>query len=207
MPRTRVKICGITRVEDAQAAARLGADAIGLVFYPQSPRFVDVSTARRIARAVPPFVSVVGLFVNASADAIRAVLAEVPLALLQFHGDETEEECLRLRFPYLKAARMRPHFDLLEYAGRFPSAQGLLLDAFVDGFGGSGQRFDWSLIPSGIEHPIVLSGGLDSRCVAQAVRQLRPWAVDVSSGVEIAKGIKDAAKIAEFIAGVRDGES
>lgn len=205
--RTRIKICGITRIEDARAAVALGADALGLVFYPKSPRCLTVEQARAIAAAVPPFVTLTALFVNAEQAEVRRILDAVPVGLIQFHGEESEAECLRYGRPYVKAARMRPGLDLLEYAALFPSARGLVLDAYVEAYGGVGQRFDWSLIPGGLPLPIVLSGGLDARNVAAAVRSVRPWAVDVSSGVETAKGIKDARLIAEFIAGVRDGEA
>lgn len=204
--RTRIKICGITRAEDARAAVELGADALGLVFYAASPRHVSVEQAWDIARNVPPFVTLVGLFVNESKLAVRRVMEAVPIQLLQFHGDEEESFCRSFHAPYIKAARVRPGLDLVKYASSYPSAQGLLLDAFVEGFGGSGRTFDWSLIPSGLPRPFILSGGLDAGNVAQAVRTVRPWAVDVSSGVESDKGIKDAAKIAAFISGVRDGE-
>ncbi|MEW5887916.1 MAG: phosphoribosylanthranilate isomerase [Pseudomonadota bacterium] len=208
MHRTRVKICGLTRPDQARAAAALGADAIGLVFYPPSPRHLDWEQARQVAAAVAPFVTVVGLFVNAEPATVREALREVPqLQLLQFHGEEDEAYCRAFGRPYIKAARVRPELDLIEYALSFPTAQGLVLDAFVEGYGGGGQTFDWSLIPARLPLPIILSGGLDPQNVAQAVRALRPWAVDVSSGVEAAKGIKDERKMAAFIAGVRDGES
>lgn len=202
----RIKICGITSITDGLAAADAGADAIGLVFYPRSPRFVDLGHAAEIARAMPPFLDIVGLFVNADAATVRATLAAVPLSLLQFHGDEDEAYCCQFDRPYLKAARMRPGFDLVQYAASFPSAQALLLDAFVDGYGGAGHTFDWSLIPSGLPRPIVLSGGLAVDNVGEAVRRVRPAAVDVSSGVEVSKGVKDHAKIAAFIAGVRNAD-
>lgn len=201
---TRVKICGITRSEDALACARAGADAIGLVFYPPSPRCVEAAQAAAIARALPPFVAAVGLFVNPTAEQVEAVLRELRLDLLQFHGDEAPEFCRRFGVPYLKAARVRAGVDLVQYALRYPDAKGLLLDAYVEGTpGGTGQAFDWGLIPAGLPLPVVLSGGLEAANVAQAIRRVRPWAVDVSSGVEAAKGIKDAAKIAAFIEGVR----
>lgn len=204
--RTRIKICGITTVEDGLAAAAAGADAIGLVFYPKSPRCVDVARAAAIARAMPPFVDVVALFVNAAPDAVRETLAAVPVNVLQFHGDEDEAYCRQFDRPYYKAARMRPGFDLLQYAASFPSAQALLLDAFVDGYGGGGHAFDWGLIPTGLPRPMVLSGGLTVDNVGEAVRRVRPPAVDVSSGVEISKGVKDHARIAAFIAGVRNAD-
>lgn len=202
---TRVKICGITRVQDGLAAVRMGAHAIGLVFYDASPRAVVNQQARTIVDALPPFVTAVGLFVNAEPDAVRNTLAEVPLQLLQFHGDETPAYCSAFGVPYLKAVRVRPGVDLLQYARDFREARGLLLDAFVEGIrGGTGATFDWSLIPRDLALPIVLSGGLDADNVEVAVRAVRPWAVDVSSGVESAKGIKDAAKIEAFMNGVRN---
>lgn len=204
--KVRIKICGLTRRGDLSAAIDAGADAIGLVFYPPSPRYVDLQTAAELARAVPPFVGVVGLFVNADPAEVRATLAAVPIHLLQFHGDEDEAYCRQFERPYLKAARVKPGMtqgDLLQYAAAFPSAQGILLDAFVDGYGGGGKVFDWSLVPPGLDAPLVLSGGLDAANVAEAVRRVRPAAVDVSSGVEAAKGIKDVEKIRAFIAAVR----
>ncbi|MEJ5212013.1 MAG: phosphoribosylanthranilate isomerase [Burkholderiales bacterium] len=204
---TRVKICGITRPEDALAASQAGADAIGLVFYEASPRHVDLERARAILAVLPPFVTTVGLFVNAPAEAVRALLAALPLDLLQFHGDETPEYCRAFGRPYLKAVRVRPGVDLVEWAARFADSRGLLLDAFVEGVpGGTGRSFDWSLIPGGLPLPVVLSGGLDAANVGEAIRRVRPWAVDVSSGVEAAKGIKDAAKIAAFMQGVRNAD-
>jgi phosphoribosylanthranilate isomerase len=213
MSKTRIKICGITRVEDGMAAAAAGADAIGLVFYPKSPRYVQAAQAAKIVAALPPFVDVVALFVNATPEYVRETLAAVPISLLQFHGDEDEAYCRQFDRPYLKAARVRPELDLVQYAASFASAQALLLDAFVEGYGGGGHAFDWSLIPEGgkgkdhgLPRPIVLSGGLTTDNVTEAVRRVRPAAVDVSSGVELAKGIKDAAKIAAFIAGVRNAD-
>lgn len=204
--RTRIKICGITTIEDGLAAANAGADAIGLVFYPESPRFVELEAAAAIARALPPFVDVVALFVNAAPETVRETLAAVPVNILQFHGDEDEAYCRQFSRPYYKAARMRPGFDLLQYAALFPSAQALLLDAYVDGYGGGGHAFDWELIPTGLPRPMVLSGGLTVANVGEAVRRVRPPAVDVSSGVEISKGVKDRARIAAFIAGVRNAD-
>jgi phosphoribosylanthranilate isomerase len=201
----RVKICGITRVQDAQAAARSGADAIGLVFYERSPRHVSITQAAQLAAALPPFVSVVGLFVNAEAAFVREVLASVPLDMLQFHGDESPEYCAQFSMPYLKAIRVKAGVDLLQCASDFRSAKGLLLDAHVQGVpGGTGTAFDWALIPKQLPLPVILSGGLDAQNVAAAIKQVRPYAVDVSSGVEsggieASKGIKDAAQIAAFI--------
>lgn len=197
---TRVKICGITRMEDALAAARSGADAIGLVFYERSPRHVSIGLAAQLAAALPPFVSVVGLFVNAEDAFVREVLAGVPLDLLQFHGDESPEFCAQFARPYLKAIRVKTGVDLLQCASDFRSAKGLLLDAHVEGIpGGTGATFDWALIPKQLPLPVILSGGLDAENVAAAIKQVRPYAVDVSTGVEASKGIKDAAKIAAFI--------
>lgn len=204
MHRTRIKICGLTREEDVRAAVSAGTDAIGFVFYPPSPRFVSFERAAELARLIPPFVTTVGLFVNAGRDYVENALEAVPLQVLQFHGDETEADCVGYGLPYIKAGRMRPGLDLLKYAASFPCAQGLLLDAFVEGYGGGGETFDWSLIPSGLPLPLILSGGLHAGNVAEAVRCVQPWAVDVSSGVETAKGIKDADRITEFVAGVQN---
>ena len=197
---TRTKTCGITRVEDARAAARSGADALGLVFYEKSPRYINVQQAAQLAGAIPPFVTVVGWFVNPSADEVRNVLREVPLDVLQFHGEEEPEFCVQFGRPYLKAVRVKPGVNLVQCAARYASAQGLLLDAYIEGtHGGTGASFDWALIPPSLPLPVVLSGGLHVGNVANAIRQVRPYAVDVSSGVEVGKGIKDAAKIAAFI--------
>jgi len=201
--RTRIKICGLTREEDVLAAVNAGADAIGFVFYPPSPRFVPFERAAELARLVPPFVTTVGLFVEPARDFVEAALARVPLQVLQFHGDEAEADCTGFGRPYIKAARMRPGLDLLKYAASFPGAQGLLLDAFVEGYGGGGETFDWTLIPDNLPMPLILSGGLNAANVTEAVRRVRPWAVDVSSGVESGKGIKDAARITDFVAGVQ----
>lgn len=198
----RVKICGLTRLEDVLVAVEAGADAIGLVFYPPSPRYVDLDKAAELARAVPPFVTIVGLFVNADPALVRETLAVVPIHLLQFHGDEDEAYCRQFDRPYMKAARVRPGMDLVQYAAAFPSAQAILLDAFVDGFGGGGKVFDWSLIPPALGKPLVLSGGLDAANVGEAIVRVRPAALDVSSGVEAAKGIKDTEKIRAFCAAV-----
>ncbi len=197
---TRIKICGITRVEDALAAARSGADAIGLVFYERSPRLVSIEQAGQLAGALPPFVSVAGLFVDAEAAFVREVLSRVPLDILQFHGGESPQYCAQFNKPFLKAIRINAGVDLLQCASDFRSARGLLLDAHVEGIpGGTGTTFDWTLIPKHMPLPVILSGGLDAKNVAAAIRQVRPYAVDVSSGVEASKGIKDAAKIAAFI--------
>ena len=202
---TRIKICGITRVEDAQAAADGGADAIGLVFHEKSPRYVTVQQAARVAASLPPFVTAVGLFVDVSADYVHAVLEEVPLDVLQFHGEETPDFCASFSRPYIKAIRVREGVDLIQCASAYASAQGLLLDAWVkDVPGGTGHSFDWGLIPHGLPLPVILSGGLNPGNVAAGIRAVRPYAVDVSSGVEAQKGIKDAAKIAAFIKEVKD---
>lgn len=206
MTRTRIKICGLTREQDIDAALAAGADAIGFVFYPPSPRFLDTARAAQLARRVPAFVTRVGLFVNADPATVRATLAEVPLELLQFHGEEDAAYCAQFGRPWIKAARVRPGLDLLEFAGSFSGASGLLLDAYVEGYGGAGQTFDWSLIPHRLPLPVLLSGGLHAGNVGEAIRNLRPWAVDVSSGVEAAKGIKDAAKIAAFVAAVKEAD-
>lgn len=203
--RTRVKICSITRLEDARAAVMAGADAIGLVFDPRSPRIVTVDQARAIAAAVPPFVTVVGLFVNADAAMIRDVLSRVPISLLQFHGSETPEACRLYGRPYIKAIPMREDVNLHAEEKRFGDAVGLLLDTFTPGeAGGSGKTFDWSRIPSDRAKPVILAGGLTPDNVGEAIRRVRPHAVDVSSGVEVKKGIKDPHKIAAFINAVRE---
>jgi phosphoribosylanthranilate isomerase len=204
---TAVKICGVTREEDALTAARCGAHAIGLVFYRASPRYVEPQVAAGIVRALPPFVTPVGLFVNAQADEVRSIASEVGVQLLQFHGSETPGFCLQFDMPYVKAVRVRPGVDLLQYARDFHGAKGLLLDAY-DGslHGGTGATFDWALIPPSLPLPIVLSGGLSPQNVGEAIRRVKPAAVDVSSGVESTKGIKDPAKIAAFISGVRNAD-
>lgn len=199
----RIKVCGLTRVEDVQAAVAAGVDAVGLVFYPDSPRHVTIAQAAELCRHVPPFVTIVGLFVNASRAEVHRVIEAVPLNLLQFHGDETADQCEGFGVPYLKAARVRPGVDLLEFAAQFASARALLLDTWTPAYGGSGESFDWSLVPASCPLPVILSGGLTPDNVADAIRQVRPVAVDVSSGVESAKGIKDAAKIRAFVSAVR----
>jgi phosphoribosylanthranilate isomerase len=213
--RTRIKICGITRAEDLRAAVQAGADAIGLVFYPPSPRCLKLEQARELRNAVPPFVASVALFVNASKEEIEQVISHVRPAMLQFHGHETPEFCAAFGVPYLKAYRVKsgvsPGVDLLKYLRPFSDASGWLLDSHVEEYGGVGERFDWSVVPAARVReqmrPLVLSGGLTSGNVGEAVRRVRPWAVDVSSGVESAKGIKDAAKIAAFIAEVRNADA
>ncbi|MBK8120240.1 MAG: phosphoribosylanthranilate isomerase [Sulfuritalea sp.] len=210
MRRTRIKICGITREQDLAAAVAAGADALGFVFYAPSPRHVTPQRAAQLTVHLPAFVTKVGLFVNESPETVRAVLVQVPLDLLQFHGDEDAAYCSQFGKAWIKAARMKPGFDLLEYASAFAAAQGvsgLLLDADVAGYGGGGKTFDWSLIPRSLPLPVILSGGLHPGNIAQAVRAVRPWAVDVSSGVEAARGIKDVQKINEFIGGVRDADA
>ncbi|MBI5109954.1 MAG: phosphoribosylanthranilate isomerase [Rhodocyclales bacterium] len=210
MTRTRIKICGITREEDLDAAVAAGADALGFVFFGPSPRYVTPERAAQLVARVPAFVKTVGLFVNEPAAVIAAVLDQVPLDLLQFHGDENAACCAAFHHPWIKAARVKPGIDLLEYAGAFVSAPGiagLLLDAHVEGYGGGGQSFDWSLIPPSLPLPVILSGGLHPGNVREAIRRVKPWAVDVSSGVESGKGIKDMRKISEFIAGVRDADA
>ena len=197
--RTRVKICGITRAQDGIDAAEAGADAIGLVFYPPSPRFLSIGRAIEIRDALPPFVQTVALFVNPSRAEVDEVLERVRPSMLQFHGEETPAFCAGFPMPWLKACRVREGVDLLEYFRSYPGAAGWLADAFVEGYGGAGKSFDWSLVPAERERPLVLSGGLTKDNAAEAVRRVRPWAVDVSSGVESSKGIKDAAKIAAFI--------
>ena len=204
--RTRVKICGITRVEDAQAVARAGADAIGLVFYPPSPRFLQMGQARGLVDAAPPFVATVALFVNPPAEQVRAVLERVRPSMLQFHGEETPEFCAQFGVPYVKACRVRPGLDLLKYLHPFSGAAGWLLDSHVEDYGGVGESFDWSLVPAERVRPLVLSGGLTRDNVREAIRRVRPWAVDVSSGVESSKGIKDAGRVAAFIAEVRNAD-
>jgi phosphoribosylanthranilate isomerase len=208
--RTRIKICGITRLEDVEAAAQAGADAIGLVFYPPSPRFLGLPLARRLRDAAPPYVGTVALFVNPPAEQVRAVLEQVRPAMLQFHGEETPGFCGQFGLPYVKACRVksgvRSGVGLLEYLQPFSAAAGWLLDSHVEEYGGVGESFDWSLVPAERMRPLILSGGLTRENVRDAVRRVRPWAVDVSSGVESAKGIKDAARIAAFITEVRNAD-
>ncbi len=201
--RTRVKICGITRVEDALIAVDQGADAIGLVFYPPSPRYVTPALAAEIVSALPAFVTVVALFVDASRADIEAVLSQVDIDLIQFHGQETADECRQYGKSYMKAIRVKSDTNLVQYATEYSDAKALLLDTYAEGVpGGTGQVFDWALIPKNLSKPVVLAGGLDAENVEQAIRQVKPYAVDVSGGVEFKKGIKDAAKIAAFMRGV-----
>ncbi len=201
-----MKICGITRAADAIAAAKAGADAIGLVFYPPSPRFLSVERAREIRDALPPFVQTVALFVNADAAQVAQVIGRVHPAMLQFHGDEPPQFCAQFGLPYVKACRVKAGVDALEYLRPFSGAAAWLFDSFVPEYGGVGESFDWSLLPAARERPFILSGGLARENVAEAIRRVRPWGVDVSSGVESAKGIKDAAKIGAFIAEVRNAD-
>jgi phosphoribosylanthranilate isomerase len=199
----RSKICGITRIEDALIAAEAGADAIGLVFYAKSPRAVFIQQARDIVAALPAFVTTVGLFVNASREELSDVLAGVALDLLQFHGDESPAECESYQRPYIKALRVKPGDDIAQLAAPYAKARGILLDTYVPGVpGGTGAAFDWSLVPSGLPQPVILAGGLSAANVQAAIEQVRPYAVDVSGGVEAGKGIKDAAKIRAFMQAV-----
>jgi phosphoribosylanthranilate isomerase len=216
--RTRIKLCGLTHPEDIRAAVAAGADAIGLVFYPPSPRHVSAEQAARLLQELPAFISSVGLFVNADLDQVRQVLATAPISMLQFHGDETPEQCAGIAEavgrPFLRALRIRPETksaDLLEsvlhYRGASPLFAGLLLDTWSDAYGGTGKVFDWSLIPAEIAHQAVLSGGLNVQNVTDAVRRIRPHAVDVSSGIEASKGVKDSALMQAFANAVRAGDS
>jgi phosphoribosylanthranilate isomerase len=204
--RTRIKICGITRAQDALAAAAAGADAIGLVFYPHSPRYLSGERAVAIRDVLPPFVQTVALFVNPDAAQVAQVIGRVRPAMLQFHGEEAPDFCAQFGMPFVKACRVKPGVDALEYLRPFSRAAAWLFDSYVAEYGGVGERFDWSLLPASRAKPVILSGGLERGNVAEAVRDVRPWGVDVSSGVESAKGIKDAAKIAAFIAEVRNAD-
>ncbi len=198
--RTRVKFCGITRVDDAKMAVELGVDALGFVFYPESPRCIGVAEAVDITRQLPPMVCKVGLFVNANVDDVANIVTEVPLDLVQFHGEESVQECESLRRPYVKAARMSPGLDLLAEADRFAGAVALLVDAFDPSkFGGTGNPFEWDRVPRRLRKPIILAGGLDASNVARAIKEVNPYAVDVSSGIERDKGIKDHAKMQAFM--------
>jgi len=205
--RTRIKICGLSREADIDAAVLAGADAVGFVFYAKSPRHVALDRAVQLARLLPAFVTPVGLFVNASAGQIAEAVQAIPQLLLQFHGDESPADCDAAGRPYLRAARMAEGFDLLNFAASYPAAQALVLDANVEGYGGGGKVFDWSLIPRNVPRPLVLSGGLTAQNVIDGILQVRPWAVDVSSGVEAAKGIKDAAAIRRFCEAVREADA
>lgn len=201
--RTRIKICGLTRESDVDAAAEAGADAVGFVLYEKSPRHVTLDRATELARRLPPFVTPVLLLVNADETFISQAIQRLPQALLQFHGDETVAQCENSGHPYIRAARMAPGFNLLDFAHRFASARAMLVDAHVEGYGGGGKVFDWSLLPSSLPGPMILSAGLTPGNVGEGVLQVRPWAVDVSSGVEAAKGIKDAALMRQFCQAVR----
>lgn len=204
---TAVKICGITRQLDAAAAARSGAHALGFIFFRKSPRNIEITRAADLVQGLPPFITAVGLFVNPARREVENVLENVRLHLLQFHGDEPPEFCAQFGTPYIKAARVKAGLDLLQYAQRYKTARGLLLDAYVEGIhGGTGTGFDWNLIPRDLPLPLILSGGLTGRNVADAIRRVAPWAVDVSSGVEASPGIKDAGKIAEFMKEVRSAD-
>ena len=205
--RTRIKICGVRCAGDVDAAVEAGADAIGLVFYPPSPRHLSLSQAAELVRRLPPFVAPVGLFVNPSVSDIASATTAIPQLLLQFHGDESPLFCAEFHRPYLRAARMRVGFDLLDFARQFSDAQALVLDAHVDAYGGGGKVFDWSLIPSDVSRPVVLSGGLHAGNVIQGIKHVRPWAVDVSSGVESSPGAKDAAMIHRFCEAVREADA
>ena len=206
--RTRVKICGITRVEDAAAVAQSGADALGLVFYQKSPRFTGIGRAREIAESVPPFVTVTGLFVNAAPDAIQQVIERVPLGLLQFHGDEDNATCKSFGLPFIKSIAVRAGIDVLSCMALYPDAAGFLLDAWQpQSHGGGGETFDWQYIPESSPAPLILAGGLTPDNVTRAINTSRPYAVDVSSGVESGQGIKSAAKIAAFMQGVEDSDT
>jgi phosphoribosylanthranilate isomerase len=205
--RTRIKICGLTRESDVDDAVEAGADAIGFVFYDRSPRHVAIDRAAELARTLPPFVTPVGLFVNAAPDEVARAVAAIPGLVLQFHGDETPADCRRAGRPYLRALRVAPGTDLLDSAQQFPDAQGLLLDAHVEGYGGGGKVFDWSLVPRDLPCRVVLSGGLHAANVTDGILRLRPWAVDVSSGVESAKGIKDAEAMRRFCDAVREADA
>ena len=205
--RTRIKVCGITREADAMSAAQHGADAIGFIFWRPSPRYVNPQLAGAIAAALPAFVSAVCVFVNPTREEVEAALEHLPAATLQFHGDEHPGFCSQFNRPYIKTARMRPGIDLVKYLTPYAGASAWLIDAFDDStYGGTGASFDWNLLPGGLARPWVLSGGLAEDNVTAAVRRLRPWGVDVSSGVESAYGIKDAGKIAAFISGVRNAD-
>lgn len=205
--RTRVKICGFTRAEDAREAALLGADAIGLVFYPPSPRHVNIDQALEITGALPAFTTTVALFVDEEEARIREILENVPIDCLQFHGDEPPEDCRKYRKRYIKAIRVRPGTDIAELARQYHDAAGLLLDAWhPDAKGGTGSLFDWNMIPEQCGLPIILAGGLNAENACAAVRTVKPYALDVSSGVEAAKGVKDAARMAAFLTEVNKGD-
>lgn len=208
MKPVRVKICGITRIEDALSAVRLGAHAIGFVFWPKSPRYIAPDSVREIVSALPPFVTTVGVYVNPTSAWVEETSEKGRLSLLQFHGDESPEFCEQFCLPYIKAIRVRESLDLIQYASRYHQASGMLLDTYTAEMpGGTGHVFDWKLTPQNFPLPLILSGGLNPSNISQAIKQTRPWAVDVSSGVEAAKGIKDEQKISAFMQGVRTSES
>lgn len=197
---TRIKICGINHLDDALKAVECGADAIGIIFVEKSPRYASLTEARVIAESIPPFVTVVGLFMDAPEEKVREALKVVPLNLLQFHGDESAEYCDQFDMPYIKVLRMRENANVVAYAQQYPNASGILLDAYHKGMGGgTGHTFDWDLIPEDIPLPLILAGGLTPDNVAAAVEQVRPYAVDVSSGVESEPSVKDHKKIEQFI--------
>ena len=207
MNRTRIKICGLTREADVDAAVEAGADALGFVLYDRSPRCVSLQRAQALVGRLPPFVTPVLLFVNATPHELAQATQALPQAVLQFHGDETPDECRAALRPWLRAVRMAPGVDLLDCAERFHGAQALLLDAHVQGYGGGGKVFDWSQIPPSVPLPVVLSGGLSPANVSAGVLRVRPWAVDVSSGVEASKGIKNAALMRRFCKAVREADA
>jgi phosphoribosylanthranilate isomerase len=205
--RTRVKVCGITRGADAVLAAQQGADAVGFIFWRPSSRYIEPERAGAIAAALPAFVTAVCVFVNPTPGEVEAVLERLPAATLQFHGEESPDFCARFGRPYIKAARMKQGLNLIEYFAPHAAASAWLIDAFDERtYGGTGAPFDWNLLPDGLARPWILSGGLSSENVTEAIRRLRPWGVDVSSGVESAKGVKDVQKIAAFISGVRNAD-
>ncbi|MBL8305965.1 MAG: phosphoribosylanthranilate isomerase [Rubrivivax sp.] len=206
MPRTRIKICGFTREADVDEAIEAGADALGFVLYPKSARAVTLARAAELIARLPPFVTPVLLLVNASPSELRAATETLPQALLQFHGDETPAQCEAAGRPYIRAAGMAEGLDLLDFAQRFSSAQALLLDAPVEGYGGGGKVFDWSRIPPSVPLPVVLSGGLNPANVTDGVIHVRPFAVDVSSGVEVGKGLKSGPLMRRFCKAVRDAD-
>lgn len=205
--RTRIKICGFTRVEDAINASALGVDAIGLVFYPPSPRNIDIDQASKIIRSLPAFVTVVALFVNENERRIRQVLNQIPIDVLQFHGEESPESCRIYGKPYIKAVQMQSDVNIVDFAAAYPDAAGILVDAFhPDAKGGTGNRFDWALLPESCDFPLILAGGLDAENASKAVHAVKPYALDVSSGVEFKKGFKDADKMQIFVEQVYLGD-
>ena len=205
--RTRVKICGITRRQDAELAVEMGTDALGLVFYPPSPRVVTIEQSQEIVAGLPPFVSIVALFANAKMEEVKACLASLPIGLLQFHGDESPEYCEQFKMPYMKAIRMRNDIKLMAEVERYNLASAILLDSYQPGIpGGTGQVFDWTMIKK-MNKPLILAGGLTANNVAVAIEQVQPYAVDVSGGVELAKGIKDTQKMSDFMQEVINAET